>query len=238
MQRTFFWLVLLFPCCLLAQTSPVYEQSVGLEVGAHNGNRRISGGAGVTFSELERQDSLESGTGGFSYGILYESRADKIGFTTGVRYLETGYNVAEQAFFSTPERRFSDEVRAQYIEFPFELNFHQSITDKDRVSFMLGIAGQLHLNTVRTRTITEEGVLVSSEALPTNPNANFRSPIVSLSTGIAFDRKLGEKWALKVQPHFRFFLQGNLESANNQTNRNYYQVGVRVVVKRFFGVNL
>jgi len=238
MLRIFFCLLLSVPLYLLAQPSPVYEQSVGLEVGAHNGNRRISGGSGVTFFELERQDSLESGVGGMSYGILYESRADKIGFTTGVRYLETGYNVAEQAFRNTPQARFSDEVRAQYLSVPFELNFHQSITEKDRVSFMLGIAAQLHLKTVRTRTITEDGELVATEELPNDPDTDFRSPIVSLNTGIAFDRKLGEDWALKIQPNFQFFLQGNLQAQNNQTNRNYYQVGVRVVIKRFFGVNL
>lgn len=238
MLRALFCLLLFLPLLLVAQTDPVYEQSIGLEIGAHNGNRRISGGAGVTFFELERQDSLESGVGGLSYGILYESRANKVGFTTGVRYLETGYNVAEQAFVNSPETRFSDEVRAQYLSVPFELNFHQSITEKDRVSFMLGIAAQLHLKTVRTRTITEDGELVSTEEIPNSPNVNFRSPIVSLNTGIAFDRKLGEDWALKIQPNFQFFLQGNLQTQNNQTNRNYYQLGVRVVIKRFFGVTL
>lgn len=238
MLRTLFCLLLSFPLCLLAQTEPTYEQSVGLEIGAHNGNRRISGGSGVTFFELERQDSLESGVGGLGYGILYESRADKVGFATGVRYLETGYDVAEQAFLNTPETRFSDQVRAKYLSVPFELNFHQSITQKDRVSFMLGIAAQLHLKTVLTRTITEGGVVVSTEEIPNNTNINFRSPIISLNTGIAFDRKLGEDWALKIQPNFQFFLQGNLQAENNQTNRNYYQLGVRVVVKRFIGVTL
>lgn len=234
MPRILFSFLLALPFCLSGQTEPVYEQSVGLDFSPHNGNRRISGGSGVTFIELERQDSLESGVGGYSFGLLYESRADKIGFTTGVRYLETGYDVAERSFTDDPTRRFSDEVRATYLSVPFELNFHQSITAKDRVSFMLGISAQLHLKTVTTRTVVVDGVEISTETLESNPDIPFRSPIVALNTGIAFDRKLGEDWALKLQPYFQFFLQGNLQDGMNRTNRNYYQLGVRAVVKRFF----
>ncbi|MEM6769698.1 MAG: outer membrane beta-barrel protein, partial [Bacteroidota bacterium] len=197
MLRVFSTLSLLFPLLLVAQSEPVNERSVGVEIGAHNGNRRISGGSGVTFFELERQDSLESGAGGLSYGILYEVRANKVGFTTGARYLQTGYDIAQQPFFNDPTQSFSDEVRAQYLSIPFELNFHQSITQKDRVSFMLGIAAQVHLKTTRMRTIFVDGVEDSTVEVANNPDLPFRSPIVSLHTGIAFDRKLGEDWALK-----------------------------------------
>ncbi len=233
MLRILLSFLIVLPCSLQGQTEPVYEQSVGLDFSLHNGNRRISGGSGVTFIELERQDSLESGVGGYSFGVVYESRADKIGFTTGLRYLETGYDVAQQAFINDPDRRFSDQVRATYLSVPFELNFHQSITEKDRVSFMLGVSAQLHLKTATTRTIFVEGVEISSEELESNPDIPFRSPIVALNTGIAFDRKLGEDWALKLQPYFQFFLQGNLQEGMNRTNRNYYQLGVRAVFKRF-----
>ena len=232
--RVFFFLFLFGPLPLAAQSDGVIEQSVGLEVMAHRGNRRITAGQGVSFVELERQDSLESGVGGYSFGILYESRVNKIGFTTGVRYLETGYNIDEQPFRNEPDRRFSEEVRARYVSVPFELNFHQDITEKDRVSFMLGLAAHLHLKTVRNRTTSLDGVNQGTEEIPNDPDISFRSPIVSLNTGIAFDRRLGEKWALKVQPNFQFFLQGNQLETINQTNRNYYQLGVRLVVKRFF----
>lgn len=198
------------------------------------GNRRITAGQGVTFLELERQDSLESGAGGYEFGILYESRVNKIGFTTGVRYLETGYNVDEQPLRGQPEMRFSEEVRARYLSIPFELNFHQDITAKDRVGFMLGLGAHLHLKTIRNRTTINEGVVQGVEEIPNNPDISFRSPIISFNTGIVFDRKLSEKWAVKLQPSFQFFLQGNQREQINQTNRNYYQVGVRAVVKRFF----
>lgn len=234
MPKLFFTCLFLFPLNLLAQTEPVYEQGFGLEIGSHRANRRISGGAGVTFAELERQDSLESGIGGLGFGILYESRVDKIGFTTGVRYLETGYDIDKQPLRNDPTRSFSEEVRAKYISIPFELNFHQSITAKDRVSFMLGVAAHLHLKTVRERFTFQEEMQVGAEILENDPDASFRSPVLSLNTGIAFDRKINDDWAIKIQPNFQFFMQGNLRAQANQTNRNYYQLGLRVVVRKLF----
>lgn len=232
--RTIFCFCLFAPLSLAAQSDGVLERSIGLEIMPHRGNRRITAGQGVNFAELERQDSLESGVGGFGFGLLYESRVDKIGFTTGVRYLETGYDVDQQPFRNEPDRMFSETIRARYISVPFELNFHQNITEKDRVSFMLGVAGHLHLKTVRQRTTSIDGVDQGTEEIPNDPEVSFRSPVVSLNAGIAFDRKLGDKWALKLQPNFQFFLQGNQLETINQTNRNYYQLGVRGVIKRFF----
>ncbi|MEL7163732.1 MAG: outer membrane beta-barrel protein, partial [Bacteroidota bacterium] len=157
-------------------SAQVYEKGIGLEFSPHQGNRRISAGAGVTFLELERQDSLESGRGGFSAGLTYDVRNDKIGFTTGIRYLETGYEVAQRPTTADPDTEFtfSQTVEARYLSVPFELNFHQSITEKDRVLFTLGVAANLHLNTRFTRTDFRDGVEIGTEVLPENPEDNFR----------------------------------------------------------------
>lgn len=232
--RVLFVVLFFLPLSLAAQSDGVVEQSFGLELMPHRGNRRLTGGQGVNFAELERQDSLESGVGGFSVGLLYESRVNKIGFTTGVRYLETGYDVDEQPLGGGPTARFSETVRARYLSVPFELNFHQDITPKDRVCFMLGLAANLHLETIRERTTFNDGVALGTEIVPTASDVSFRSPVVSLNAGIAFDHKFTNRWAVKVQPVFQFFLQGNQRSAAAQTNRNYYQLGLRVVGKRFF----
>lgn len=232
MYRLITVFLLLFSAALSAQ---VYEKSIGLEFAPHQGNRRISGGSGVTFTELERQDSLEMGRGGFSAGLVYDVRTDKIGFTTGIRYLETSYLVGQQPTNLDPNSTlsFSETIKAQYLSIPFELNFHQSITEKDRVLFMLGIAGHLHLNTTITQTNFDDGVETGTEVLPDDPNTAYRSPIFSINTGIGFDRKVGENWSIRLQPNFQFFLQGNLKDDPDRTNRNYYQLGVRVVVRRF-----
>jgi len=213
----------------------LYEKSFALEVAPHLGGRRISGGALVEFTELERQEELEDGIGGFGVGLLFESRADKVGFTTGLRYLETGYEIVDPGE-DGPVLGFdlTDQVRAKYLSIPMELNFHQSITDKDRAFFMLGIAAHVHLNTSTERTTTFDGEDRGTETLPEDPELVYRPVNISLNTGIGYDRKLGNDWAVKIQPYFQFFLRGNLQADDRQLNRNYYQTGVRVVVKRIF----
>lgn len=213
----------------------VYEQSFGLEVAPHLGGRRISGGALVQFTDLERQEELEDGTPGFGVGLLYESRADKLGFTTGLRYLETGYEIFDPGedgpVLGTD---LTDNVKARYLSVPFELNFHQDITNRDRAFFILGLAAHVHLKTTTLRTTTFDGEDRGTETLPEDPELVYRPVNISLNTGIGYDRKLGEDWALRIQPYFQFFLRGNLQADERQLNRNYYQTGVRVVVKRIF----
>ncbi len=230
------YLVLLFSLFFCASLkAQTYERSYGLELAPHNGGSRISSGGGLGQLALERQDSVESGLGGFSVGFLFESRADKIGFTTGLRYIRTGYEVVEDNFDGpTVGLDTREKITAQYLEIPFELNFHQDITEKNRALFMLGVAANLHLGTDTERSTRLDGVEQGSIVLPEDPNREFRPVIFSLNTGIGFDRKLGENWAIRIQPYFRFFLQGNLKTNFDQLNRNYYQTGVRVVVKRVF----
>jgi hypothetical protein len=213
----------------------VYERAFGLEVAPHAGGRRISSGAGVPFQQLEARDSLETGVGGYGIGLIFESRADKLGFTTGIRYLKTGY----EAMFESDEgpglgRGILDEVTAHYASIPLELNFHQDITEKDRVHFILGMSANIHLKTTTKQTIFFDGEVQSSGNLPENATEEFRPVVLSLNTGLGFDRKLGEDWAVRIQPYFRFFLQGNLKTNFDQLNRNYYQTGVRVTFKRVF----
>lgn len=219
------------PLFLEAQT---IEKAFGLELSPHAGGRRISAGAGVPFQRLEAQDSIETGVGGFGVGILFESRVDKIGFTTGLRYLRTGYeSMLESAEGPGLGVALKEEVTAQYLSIPLELNFHQNITEKDRVSFTLGLGGHVHLKTVRQQTTFLDGEQTGT-AIIEDGTLEYRPFVLSLNTAIGFDRKLGEDWALKVQPYFRFFLQGNLQTNFDQLNRNYYQTGVRVVLKRMF----
>jgi len=213
----------------------IYEKSFGLEIAPHQGGRRISGGANVLFTTLEKQEELEDGIGGFGVGLIYESRADKLGLTTGLRYLETGYEIIDPGE-DGPVLGFdiTDRVKASFVSVPMELNFHQSITNKDRASFTLGMAAHVHLETTTERTTTFDGEDRGTEILAEDPELIYRPINISLNTAIAYDRKIGNDWAVKVQPYFQFFLRGNLRADDRQLNRNFYQTGVRVVVKRIF----
>jgi hypothetical protein len=229
-------LTLLFPMFFgLSINAQIYERAFGLELAPHNGGNRITSGGGSVIRSLEMQDSLESGTGGYGFGLLFESRADKIGFTTGLRYIRTGYEVVENDFDGpTVGLDKREKITAQYLEVPLEINFHQDFSERSSAHFMLGVAANLHLDTKTERSTRLNGVEQGTVVLPTDPEREFRPIILSLNTGLGFDRKLGENWALRVQPYFRFFLQGNLKSNFDQLNRNYYQTGVRVVIKRVF----
>lgn len=239
MTRSFvsfcFLFCLLFCALSSGLTAQTYERAFGLEIAPHAGGRRISAGAGVPFQQLEAQDSLERGVGGYGLGLIFESRADKLGFTTGIRYLRTGYEAMTESDEGPGLGMATlDEVTAQYASIPLEINFHQNITEKDRVFFMLGIAANVHLKTVTKQTVFLDGEVQSSGNLPDDATQAYRPVVLSLNTGLGFDRKLGEDWAVRIQPYFRFFLQGNLQTNFDQLNRNYYQTGVRLTVKRVF----
>ena len=225
-----FCLLFLLGAGLSAQ---VYEAGFGVELSPHFGNRRITGGQGLIFTEVERQDSLESGVPGYSVGLVYDSRAGKIGFTTGLRYIRTGYDVSEQRSGRPGSpRSFSQEVRASYLSLPIDLNFWQDVTEKDRVMFTFGLAASVHLNTRVRQTDFLDGMALETTDLPDDPDTDYRSPIVTLNTGLGLDHKFNDDWSLRFQPVFSFFLQGNITDATERTNRNYYQLAGRLTVRR------
>ena len=215
-------------------TGQTLERSFALELSPQYGSQRISGTNNTTFSQLERLDSLQQG--GFSYGVgvVYESRVDRIGYTTGLRLMHLGYSIDEQTNTGVAGGSFADEVTANYLALPFELNFYQDATERDRVMFFLGAGLQYHLGTRTERTTFRGGQAIGTEEVP-DDDVDYRGLVTSLTTGIGYDRKLSTDWAIRFQPTFQFFLNGNLRPGDTTfANRNYYQVGLRIVVRRLF----
>ncbi len=230
MFRCCLLLLLLFPPLLSAQT---LERSFGLELTPQSSQRRISGTNSATIAQLEELDSLETGTFGYGIGAIYESRVDRIGFSTGLRYTNVGYGTLEQPLRGVLGTSYRDRVTAHYLSVPFELNFYQDVTEQDRVLFILGAGLQYHLGTRTQRTTYAGGEETATGRLEEDPP--YRSLLTSFMTGIGYDRKLSTDWAIRFQPTFQFFLNGNLRpEQDTQANRNFYQVGLRVVVRRLF----
>ena len=231
MTRPLLALLLLLP--LLAHTQTL-ERSFGLELTPLLGGQRISGTNNTTLSELERLDSLESGSFGYGLGLTYESRVDRIGFTTGIRYLRVGYSTLQQTDRNTPSGTFSDAVTAHYLAIPLEVNFYQDPTPNDRLLFTLGVSAQYHLGTRTDRTSFTGGIETGTAELPTD-GIDYRDITPSFHTSFAYDRRLSTDWAIRFQPTFQFFLNGNQRAtATTVANRQYYQIGLRVVVRRLF----
>ncbi|MGB3799068.1 MAG: hypothetical protein WA952_04590 [Lewinella sp.] len=226
----FLFLLWLTSFGLSAQT---LERSFGVELTPHYASSRITGGGNVTFTELERLDSLEGGAYGYSAGLVYESRVERIGFTTGLRYTLTGLDRLRQPL-GTGSQTFEETVSAHYLAVPFDVNFFQDITDANRVLFSLGAGLQYHLGTTTRRTIFDGGQEVETRDVDDSAT-EYRPLVVSFSTAIGYDRKLSPDYAIRFQPYFQFFLQGNLrDNIDILANRNYYQVGLRLVVRRLF----
>lgn len=224
------FLLFALPGVLAAQT---LERSFGLELSPQLSERRVSGVGSVTFTELDRIDSLEQGTFGYGIGLLYENRVERIGYTTGLRYTRNGYETLDQAVPGQPGRTFRDEISAHYLALPFEVNFYQDVTDKDRVLFVLGVGLQYHLGTRTRRTTLLGGDEVGSELV--DEDINYRGLVTSLVTGVGYDRKLSNDWAIRFQPTFQFFLNGNIRpEEDTRANRNYYQLGLRIIIRRLF----
>ena len=222
-------LLLLFSLGLTAQT---LERSFGLELAPQYTSSRITGGSNVTFRELETIDSLENGTYAYGIGLVYESRVERIGFTTGLRYFRTGLDRLRQALPNN--QGFTETVAAHYLALPFDVNFYQDVTPADRVLFTLGVGLQYHLGTRTERTLYagEDEV----ETITVDDSATeYRPFLISFGTAVGYDRKLSVDYALRVQPYFQFFLNGNLRPDTDfLANRNYYQVGIRLVIRRLF----
>ena len=222
--------LLVLPFSLSAQ---LLERSVGLELAPHYASSRITGGGNATFTQLANLDSLESGAYGYGFGIVYENRVERIGYTTGLRYTRSGLERLRQPVTGT-DREFTESVTAQYLGIPFDLNFYQDVTPNDRVFFTLGAGLEYHLGT-RTRRTVFRGEEELERVTLTDDDADYRNLVLSFGTAIGYDRKLSSDYALRFQPYFRFFLNGNLrETQDLLANRNYYQVGLRLVIRRLF----
>jgi hypothetical protein len=224
------WLLLLLPCGLHAQT---LERSFGLELSPQINNRRITRVGSATAFQVEAIDSLETSTLGYAVGVLYENRVDRIGWSSGLRYTRAGYGGIEQRTGTVGET-YRDEVTAHYLAVPFELNFYQDASPDDRVVFVLGAALQFHLGTRATRTEVRDGE--DTNTIPIEDDRFvYRGLVPSFMTGIGYDRRLGTDWAIRFQPTLQYFLTGNLsDSPDLLANRNLYQVGLRVTLRRLF----
>ena len=231
MTRPLFALLLLLPLLTHTQT---LERSFALELLPQLTEQRVSGLNGATFDDLERLDSLESGTLSYGLGLTYESRVDRIGYTTGLRYSRLGYTTLPQRTPGSNTETFTDDVTAHYLALPFELNFYQEATPKDRLLFTLGLSLQYHLGTRTERTRFTNGDETGAEELP-GADIDYRGILPAFTTSFAYDRKLSTDWALRFQPAFQFFLNGNLQPNDTaEANRQYYQVGLRLILRRLF----
>ncbi|MEM8583729.1 MAG: hypothetical protein AAGF87_05640 [Bacteroidota bacterium] len=201
----------------------------GIEVLPHIGSRRLVAAVQIDVDEVRAIEAQETATFGYGLGIFYRNRAEKIGTRLGLRYQSTGFDGNRRDF---PELNppISTEVayRTQIFEAPLWLDFYQNFGERSSFVFSFGLSPSIHFGQE-----FEETTFRSGEA-PTSAlkDDNYRGFNIGFMSGLGFERRLGRKLVLGVQPQFQYYILGNTINEENNLNRNLFNMAVRLTLMR------
>jgi hypothetical protein len=224
---------LLVVVLLAAQAATLSAQrntfSWGFDLFPHYGHRRLAVDESYTQIQIDSLEAAERYRPGIGAGLFVSWRAQKVGFQTGLSYLNTGYRSPQTPFQPTDPNSinftdFRQVFRSQQIEIPACVYFYQELTPKDEFFFMFG--------TGLSYNFSNEDVLVryngeTTDPVESDPAFSFRAVNIAFQTAMGWERHLGERMTLSVQPTFRFWLSG-LYPSDTSINRNLYQLGFRI----------
>ncbi|MEM6394772.1 MAG: outer membrane beta-barrel protein [Bacteroidota bacterium] len=227
-MRTFSLFTLLF----LATALPAQDYILngwGVEVLPHFGSRRLVAATQIDVEEIRAIEAQERGSFGYAVGVFYRNRGEKLGTRFGLRYQSTGFEGNRREFPDlNPPRSTEIEYRTQVLEVPFWLDFYQNFGEKSSFIFSFGLSAGAHFGQEFEVTTFRAG-----EA-PTTALAddNYRSFNIGFMSGLGFERRLGSKLVLGVQPQFQYFILGNTVNETNDLNRNLFNMAVRLTLMR------
>lgn len=208
------------------------RSGVGISLFPHVAHRRL---VAVELGSLISTDSLDAAERSlptYALGVLFSHRGEKVGVQAGIHYSRMGYRGRRvdipltnpiAARFSEQEYRFV----TQQIEVPLGLVFYQALSEKTEFFFLLG-SGISYNMTNKDTYIRYEGDI--SEKETTRALGDFRRLNYCFQTGMGWERRLDERWSLSIAPVFRLWMAGLYREA--ELNRNLYQMGVQVVLRR------
>ncbi len=117
----------------------------GLNLYPNITNRRLVVLTNITQPAIDSIEKREVSRPSWSAGFTAGWRGKKLGFHTGINYMDAGYRTMKE---DTPEadpnlplgrqRRFA--FQNSYLEVPAEVNFYQSLGERSAFYFMLGTA--------------------------------------------------------------------------------------------------
>ena len=225
---------LFFLSCLLCFANTLMSQTTfdwGISLQPNLSNRRLIAFSNISEAEVVRLDSLENSRFSYSAGIMAGWRGGKGGFYVGLNYMDTGYRTLRGPFAADePNPREASERRFVHkninIEIPAELQFFQELKNDNYFYFMLGIAMSVNVQN-NLNTILYFGD--TSEVIRAREEEEFRRTNFAFQTGMGWEKVLSEKFAMIVQPTFKFWMRGVL--VNNELNRNLYSFGLKLAIK-------
>lgn len=233
-MSTFFRLLTISCVALLLVQDIAAQRTSGIGIGLfpNLSHRRL-----VAFDVSAQQltDSLEMfemGVPTYSAGLLLNFRGEKAGVQIGLQYSVLGYNGSRRTLAASDPNsaNFSERAqhfRSQQIEVPMSLQFYQDLSDKDDFFFSLGTSVSYSLSNDDIEILYAGDI---SERNRTAGMEDFRRLNVAFQTAMGWEHNYQRNWAISVAPTFKLWLRGLY---NTQTlNRNLYQVGLRLTVRR------
>ena len=209
---------------LLAQDSGF---AWGISLYPNSSGRRLVALGNYDEEFVRETEALETTKFSYSAGLIAEWKGEKLGFRTGLNYMQSGYQTIKQLFpTDEPNPDNASHIRQQfnntYIEAPVEFLFSQSLKEGSALFFMLGASFAVNLSN-KTNTILYFGETNQSNSSDTE--GDFRPFNYAFQSGMGWKTDIGENFTIVIQPHFQFWLKGLLE--DNLVNRNLYSLGLK-----------
>lgn len=190
-------------------------------------HRRLIALSNISQPAIDSIEKREVSRPSLSAGFTMGWRGKKLGFHTGINFVDAGYRTVKEA---TPEgdpkielgsqRRFA--FQNNYFEIPAEVNFYQSLGERSAFYFMLGSA--ISINTTnRYDTIYYSGERVTSASGQADSD-DFRRINYAFQTGMGWEYAFSERLMMVLTPTFKFWMRGVLKE--NDLNRNLYSIGL------------
>lgn len=227
--------ILFIMASLLLLAEPVLaqaERNWGLVVFPHLGHRRLLYTDAFTRDDIAALEAAERFRPGIGLGVISSRRVDKIGLQFGLQYANAGYLGPRTDYaLNDPNKGIYTSFRRGYrvhqINLPLSINFYQDLGTKDAFYFMFGLnlGYQLSADSVLlqyTGEITDRQYSRETTVL--------RAFQQGFQTAMGWERKLGNRVLLAVQPTFIFWFSG-VFPAEVPLNRNLYQVGLSTAIR-------
>lgn len=221
--------------CLLLLAEPALaqlERNWGVVVFPHLGHRRLLYTDAFTRDDIAALEAAERFRPGIGFGVVSSRRVDKIGLQFGLQYTNAGYLGPRTDYaLNDPNRgiytAFRSGYRVHQINLPMSINFYQDLGAKDAFYFMFGVnlGYQVSADSILLRYTGE-----TTDRQYSRETAELRALQQGFQTAMGWERKLGNRMLLAIQPTFIFWFSG-VFPREVQLNRNLYQVGLSTSVR-------
>lgn len=209
--------------------------SWGIELFPNISHRRITPLINdVTVQEIEVFENLEINRFSYSGGLMAYWRQEKVGFKTGLTFVESGYQTKRtEVDLREDAPPGADRKQVQhlnyFLEAPAEVLFYQQLNPRNEFLFSMGLALAVNLFNRERTTFFVGDVETQRSAEP--EDLNFSRMGYSFLTSLGWEHHFRSGFDLALQPTFQFWLSGLLNEPNARINRSLYATGLRLSVK-------